>query len=119
MKNAVTVAPVATLSFEFCILNPSSISRIRVGLEKDFDVARRIDESIKALVRIGQERAARNDQHPIRVPDRLELQRAILAREQALPESAKPNAAVSAFNDRGDIVDRQAVAGADGTDLLP
>src|SRR5215510_7730989 len=48
----------------------SSVPRIGVSLEKDFDVAHRVDERVESLVCIEQERATWNDEHPVRVPDR-------------------------------------------------
>src|SRR5262245_12600139 len=47
----------------------TSVPRIGVALEKDSDVSNRVDECIQALVRIEQQGAARNDEHPFRVPD--------------------------------------------------
>src|SRR5687768_6784398 len=50
--------------------------------------------------------------------DRLELRRSIGRCVQAFAKRAKPHTSVSIFEDGGDIVDGQAVARADGADLL-
>src|SRR5439155_16295649 len=47
------------------------------GLKEDFDIADGGDEGLQALVRIEEESAAGNDQHPIGVPDRTADQAAI------------------------------------------